>query len=156
MNQEQMIERWLPEIEMNGKDYLKKGTVFARPAKIGEKIITITSDGKETENTAGENCFVVKNPTGEEYILKGETFSKRYDKYKDCNTPSDPVWEMYNPKGKCRAIVWTGEEINFIASWNEEMVIKPGDMLCTPLPDKKEIYRIAANEFSHTYTEIFQ
>ncbi len=68
MNQEQMIERWLPEIEMNGKDYLKKGTVFARPAKIGEKIITITSDGKETENTAGENCFVVKNPTGEERV----------------------------------------------------------------------------------------
>lgn len=148
MNQKEMLEKYLPEIKSKGKDYSKKVVVLARRAKTGEKIDTNTSDGKETTNTAKEGDFVVKNPTGEEYIIKKETFAKRYDK---CKGDSNGEWESYKAKGKCRAIVWEHEQMSFVASWGEEMVIKKGDMLATTIPEMSEVYRIAAKEFNATY-----
>ena len=125
--------------------------VLARPATIEEKIDTITSDGKETTNTAKEGDFVVKNPTGEEYIIKGDLFKKRYDYVGTTDFRSDGKWETYKAKGKCRAIVWEHEQMSFVASWGEEMVIKKGDMLATTIPEMNEVYRIAAKEFDATY-----
>ncbi len=149
MNQKEMLEKYLPVIKSEGKDYSKKVVVLARPAVVGEKIDTNTSDGKETTNTAKEGNFIVRNPTGEEYILKSDSFEKRYTHLPD--GPKEGKWESYKAKGKCRAIVWNEEQITFIASWSEEMVLKKGDMLATPLPEMGEVYRIAAKEFKETY-----
>lgn len=145
MNQEQMIEKFFPVIEKHGKIYSKSAIVSARPAIAGEVIVTNTSDGKETQNTATKDSFVVKNPTGEEYILPKDMFLSRYEHISGSN---------YKALGKYKAIVWHGDEFKFIASWGEEMVVKNGDMLACPIPcHKKEIYRIASHEFGKTYSE---
>lgn len=39
--------------------------------------------------------------------------------------------------------------LKFIASWNEPMLLKDGDMIVTS--DGKEVYRIARKEFGETY-----
>ena len=55
ISQQDMMNEWLPKIEKDGLIYSKTTKVKARPAIKNEKIITITSDGKETENIAKEN-----------------------------------------------------------------------------------------------------
>jgi hypothetical protein len=64
----------MPQIMSDGKDYAKFTEIKVRKAKPGELIETFTSDGKETQNTANENDFVVTNlgGSGEEYILPAD------------------------------------------------------------------------------------
>jgi hypothetical protein len=62
-------------------------------------------------------------------------------------------WNTYKATGSCQAAVYDGPNIKFIATWGEEMSLKTGDMICTPLPNGGEVYRIAAKEFSETYAE---
>ena len=66
--------------------------------------------------------------------------------------PNKDGWEIYQAIGECRGIVYEGEEIKFKASWDEDMVLKKGDMIVTT-PDKNEVYRIALKEFKETYRE---
>ena len=149
MNQSEMLEKFLPEIKEKGKDYSKKAIVLVRKAVVGEKVETHTKDGKETTNTATEDNFIVRNPTGEEYLLKGDLFRSR------SHLPygvRDGEWESYKANGSCRAIVWEYDQMEFIASWGQPMVIKRGDMLASPLPQMDEIYRIALDEFQQTYS----
>ncbi len=159
---------YLPLIETKGNTYEKFAMVEVRPAKLGERIVTITADGKETENTAKEGDVVVRNGTGarELYLLSKEKLEKRYTRVGhsksttwEANTwsstpPPDAkaeIWELYTATGTCMAVVYDGPELSFIASWDEPMILRPGDMLCTPLPDKGEVYRIALKEFGETY-----
>ena len=148
MTQQEAISKFMPLIN-NGKIYEKKTQVLARPAKEGEKIDTTTSDGKETSNTAGPNSVVVKNLTEakEEYILDKTKFEKRYIKIQDENPP----WSRYQATGSAQGVSYNGQPTEFIASWGEKMVLKPGDMIVTPLPAKNEVYRIARKEFEETY-----
>jgi len=144
MSQDEAIAEFMPQIMEDGKDYAKFTEIQVRRAEPGELVETFTSDGKETQNTAGENDYVVKNlgGSGEEYILSEEKLNKRY-----FNVSGD-IWKA---KGECRALLYTGEPTSFMASWGEAMVLKPGDMICSPLPDLNEVYRIARAEFDSTY-----
>ena len=74
--------------------YAKTARVKARLGIVGEEIVTKMADGHvETVNTVKTaDDMVVTNPTGEEYIISGETFRKRYEK-----DPANP--ELYRPKG---------------------------------------------------------
>ncbi len=152
-SQEQAAQFFLPAIERTGMKYKKIGRVGARDAVVAEKIITYTSDGKETENIAAEGDMVIRNPTGEEYIISGEKFRKRYMFVEDA--PSVEGWKTYDPTGECEAAEFRGSRFDlpnpfyFTASWGERMVIKDGDMLATI--DRKEVYRIARAEFDQTY-----
>jgi hypothetical protein len=144
MSQNQAIEKFMPQILDFGKDYAKFTEIKVRKATPGELVETITSDGKETQNTAGENDYVVTNlgGSGEEYILSEEKLNKRY-----FNVQGN-IWKA---KGECKALMYEGEPTSFMASWGEPMILKPGDMICSPLPDLNEIYRIAKVEFDSTY-----
>lgn len=151
MTQQEMMQKFLPIIERDGKKYKKFAKVTARPAKHGEIVVTITSDGKETINKAKEGDFVVRNKTKEKYILPKKTLNNRYDHLGHAYGQ----WESYEAKGEILAIKYKTDEMQeiprFKASWGEMMTLKDGDMLCTPLPAKDEIYRIAAKEFKETY-----
>ena len=146
MSQEQAIKNFMPMIEAYGKDYEKFTRIKARLAEPGELVVTMTSDGKETQNTAKEGDFVVTNlgGSGEEYILSGDKLAKRYKEVGD---------GVYQATGECRGVQYTGPETQFEASWGEPMMLKSGDMIVTPLPQKGEVYRIAKKEFESTYRE---
>ena len=147
MSQEEAIANFMPEIESNGTDFEKFTKIKARPAQPGEVIETITADGKETMNTANEGDFVVSNlgGSGEEYILGGDKLAKRYREIGN---------GIYQATGECRGVTYNGPETSFQASWGQPMVLKPGDMIVTPLPQKGEVYRIARQEFESTYKPI--
>jgi hypothetical protein len=147
MSQEEAIAKFMPEIESNGTDFEKFTQIKARIARPGEMIETITADGKETMNQAQQGDFVVSNlgGSGEEYILSGDKLAKRYKEVGD---------GIYQATGECRGVVYSGPETSFQASWGQPMVLKPGDMIVTPLPQKGEVYRIARQEFESTYRPI--
>ena len=153
LTQQQAQERFLPLIQAYGQVYHKKTMVLARLAKSGEVVHTITSDGKETSNTAKEGDYVVQNMTTakEEYILSPDKLAKRYQKIKDIGE-----WTQYKATGSVRGIRFNGyemgmpDQIQFIASWNEPMMLKTGDMVVTT--DGEEVYRIARKEFEETYS----
>jgi len=140
ISQQEAADLYLPQIEQSGKEYKKFTQITARPAVAGEVIETITSDGKETTNTAKSGDYVVTNIGGEEYILSGDTLKKRYESLGN---------NRYQAIGECKGIVYTGKPTQFMATWGEAMVLKPGDMIVTG--DGKEVYRIAIKEFKETY-----
>lgn len=159
MNQEEAKAFFLPLIEKDGCLFEKFQKIWARPAVVDEKIVTYTSDGKETENTAKEGDYVIMAQTTaqEQYILSGEKLLKRYKegKYRVAHDDEELTWQEYTPTGTVRALEFHPCQLNlsdpfyFEASWGENMIIKKGDMICTP--DGSEVYRIARREFEQTY-----
>lgn len=150
LSQREMLKKFLPLIEKDGQVYEKFTEVDARPAVPGEVIETFTSDGKETQNTAKKGEWIIRNRTEakEEYILSDEKLRKRYI----VRSLLVNGWYTFKAKGECQAIVFDGpEDTQFEASWGEAMTLKKEDLLVAPLPDKNEIYRIAAKEFTETY-----
>lgn len=154
MTQEEAIEEFMPRIESRGAVYEKFTQVDARRAVPGEVIVTHTSDGKETENTAKDGDFVIRNHTGarEEYLIPQSKFDTRYERL---GAASEPGWDLCKAKGRCQAIVYKGPDTQFIAAWGEPMRLRDGDLICTPLPQKGEVYRIAAKEFDETYQPVW-
>ena len=121
----------------------------ARFAIEGEYIETWTDDGLETTNYAKDGDYVVKNlytSMQEEYIVSNEMMTQRYDFVYEVTEGG-----IYKPTGKVKAAIYSGQEIQFIAKWGRNMTLKPGDMIVTPLPLCKEVYRIAAKEFYESY-----
>lgn len=119
------INRHAPEIMegiKNAPVYKKKGEVAAVIANGGEVIETILADGtKETTNTAEAGDFIVTNPGGERYIVKADTFNKRYE-------AKDGEEGVYSAKGYCKAIENPyQEDITMEASWGEQQT---GDAYC--------------------------
>lgn len=166
LTQAEMMKEFAPALVYGGKRYAKKTVVRARLAVEGEVIVTITGDGKETQNTAKAGDYVVENQTvvKEQYIVIGTIFKKRYELIHSEKIASTAFFLPYKAVGKCVGIIYNGRvntenlstdpvEMKFMASWNEEMVLKPGDMLVAPLPATNEIYRIAAKEFEETYAK---
>lgn len=157
ISQEKILKEMLPLLK-KAKTYEKYKMIYARKAVTGEEIKTYTSDGYETKNTAKEGDFIVKNTTDAEemYILTEEKFNKRYTYVKNL----DNIWNMYQPIGKIKAVKvnnsllkkLSNSEENFyiITSWNENMIVKKGDFLVSPL-EYNEVYRIANKEFWETY-----
>lgn len=149
MTQEQAYNEFIPYINDTGKTYRKISPVFARFAIEGEYIETWTDDGLETTNYAKDGDYVVKNlytSMQEEYIVSNEMMTQRYDFVYEVTEGG-----IYKPTGKVKAAIYSGQEIQFIAKWGRNMTLKPGDMIVTPLPLCKEVYRIAAKEFYESY-----
>jgi hypothetical protein len=143
MTQEEISSIFIPLIKVIGDVYKKTGEVEAIQSKAGQKIETITSDGKETENTTKEGDWVITNieGSGEKYIISDDKFKDRYKHEKD---------DLYMPIGECNALQITKDILNkldlpknfkFIAEWKEEMVAKENDYIATT--DMENVYRIA-------------
>lgn len=149
MTQKEAYDLFFPCIESQGKIYHKTSLVYARKAKSGEFIETWTADGLETTNYAKEGDFVLKNlntQSQEEYIVTEEMCIQRYDMLYQTEDGY-----ILKPKGKVKATVYQGSDMEFVASWGRNMVLKTGDMIVSPCPKFDEVYRIARKEFDETY-----
>lgn len=105
-------------------------------------VVTITSDGKETQNTAEPNDIIISGPSGEKYVIKAAKFPKLY-----VGQIGGPIHPEQSPRN---VAIYNGQfPINFTASWGENMVLKPGDYLVKE--DEGKYYRIAKAEYEMTY-----
>ena len=144
-------------LQERGKRYRKFQQIPARPAAAGEVVVSITSSGVETRNTACQGDFVVRNLTEamEAYIVSGNKFSARYTLVAE----EEDGWKRYQLRGEVFALEIKVEIIGLLgrtspfeieAPWGEPQRVEPNDFLVTP-PDCSEIYRIARQDFLQTY-----
>jgi hypothetical protein len=160
ITQKEMLEHFLPLMETQGKRFKKKSLIRAKKAEPGLVVVTRTSDGIETKNTAEKGDWLVENQTSahEQYLIKADTFEKKY-------TLMDSLgkgWGCYRPKGEIFAMkvsaldlenLGSKEKLEFQAPWKESIILKPDDFLVISL-EKSEIYRVAKKEFQETYEVI--
>jgi len=161
IHQNTLSDKVLPLIVSRSQRFEKFQPVRARPARSGETVVSYTQDGRETTNTAAASDFVVENQTGakEQYIVPQEKFEARYKLLES----DDQAWSVYSPLGEILAIKVDAKIVKILkqrdsfyiyAPWNSPQRVRLGDYLVTPLPESKEIYRIANEEFRQTYRPI--
>lgn len=160
ITQKEMLTHFCPLLDEKGKRYKKKSLIRAKKAIPGNVTVTKTSDGIETKNTASAGDWLVENQTssGELYLVKKETFVKKYTLIQSL----ERGWGCYAPKGEIIGYQIDSEDLayfevkdvlEFQAPWKDTMIVKKGDFLVVP-PEKNEIYRIAKKEFGETYVLI--
>ncbi|MFK8008247.1 MAG: hypothetical protein AB8H03_17955 [Saprospiraceae bacterium] len=156
-SQDEMKQVILPLLKSKGKVYQKIKKVFARKVKNKERIITTTSDGRETINNANPGDYIVKNQTdaGEEYVLTPSKFRSRYiykKRSKAGYSEYEPTGRIYAVEVNKRLLKKFGVKLRFYfeADWGSKMVVKEKDFLACPIGGE-EVYRIARKEFFETY-----
>jgi hypothetical protein len=160
VTQQNMLDYFLPIFKTKGKDYRKKSLIKAKKASPGLLVITKTSDGVETRNTAEEGDWLVENQTSseEKYLVKSEIFDSKYEMVHSLGDG----WASYKPKGIMSGYEFESndlkhfgvtERLEFQAPWKETMFVRVGDFLIIP-PGEEEIYRVARKEFLETYQEV--
>lgn len=108
------------------------------------QVDTITSDGKETTNTAEPGDIMLSGPSQENYVIKAAKFAKLYQ-----GEVGGTVVPEQSPR---QVAVYTGDQaISFQAPWGESMVMKPGDYLVKD--GDAGYYRIAKKEYEQTYNQ---
>ncbi|MCS6928807.1 MAG: PGDYG domain-containing protein [Saprospiraceae bacterium] len=157
LTQQELLTRLRPLLEKEGRLYQKVTRIFARPAREGEVVNTVTADGLETVNVARPGDWLVRNQTEaeEQYLISAAKFTRRYE----CIQPADDGWAEYRAVGRIRALELTPQRLNaldlcapfdFVAPWGSLMTARQGDFLACP-EDGDEVYRIARAEFEQTY-----
>ena len=157
LTQKQIAQLVLPVLQKEGAVFLKSARIWAKQAVGGELVVSKVSDGIETQNTASEGDYIVKNDTeaGEMYVVESGKFLERYE----FDEEAEGKFSRYLPKGRVVAVrmsksllerLHLPSEFKFTASWGEPQVSKLGAYLVSPV-DYSEVYRIAAKEFSETY-----
>lgn len=77
--------------------YRKQTIVHARRAQEGTSVSTVLPSGfHEKDAQAGSHDWIVTNPHGEEYLVPGDEFLKKYEQTDEEGT--------YRSRGFCRAI----------------------------------------------------
>ena len=158
LTQENLLALLQPVFHDTNAVYKKVTPVYARPAAEGERVVTVTSSGVETENQAAAGDYVVKSQTDaeEQYIVSSKSFNSRYQYHRD----AEGEWAEYLPMGEIVAIVVddavlaclsTAEPFEIMASWGYPQIVRRGDILAMPLPARNEVYRIDRREFDQTY-----
>lgn len=84
------------------------------------EVVTIVGDGFiETTVTAQPGQYLIRNPGGEEYILKADNFASRY---------THESGDLYRAKGRIKAFRNpTGEAVEIMAPWGKPQF---GDAQC--------------------------
>ncbi len=166
LSQKSMVSLLKPILSV-APQYQKVGKIEARQAQEGEIIVTMTQDGKETENQAKKGDFVVANPGGERYIISAEKMDKRYQEQPHELAQLGPLFKVYTATGTCYGVIVDDSillhlgippgtlDFTFEPSWGGKMRCRLGDMLVTTHRDVPEVYRIAKAEFEQTYRPIF-
>lgn len=115
--------------------------------KSGEQFMlqTYTADGLETQKAVSVGDVIVSGPSKEKYNIGNEAkFIKNY--------PVDAGNGRRKPDITATRMVakYTGNQsVSFVASWGEQMVLKPGDYVVKEGEGK--YYRIARHEYEQTY-----
>jgi hypothetical protein len=126
------------------QDYNNMSPMSYTVAQQQTPIVTITADGKETQNVAEPNDLILSGPSGEKYVVKAAKFPKLY-----VGQIGGPIHPEQGPRN---VAVYNGSDpVNFIAPWGESMVLKPGDYLVKEAEGK--FYRIAKKEYEATYNQ---
>jgi hypothetical protein len=160
VTQQNMLDYFLPIFEEKGKNYRKKSLIRAKKAKLGLFVVTKTSDGIETRNTAESGDWLVENQTSseEQYLVKSDIFESKYEMVESLGNG----WACYKPKGVMKAYEFEESDLKlfgviqrleFQAPWKDTMFVRVGDYLIIP-PGNEEIYRVARKEFSETYQKV--
>jgi tetratricopeptide (TPR) repeat protein len=158
VRQQTLMDQVLPMIREQSCRYRKFQQVHARPAAVGEVIVSTTSDGEETTKTASAEDYVVKNLTEarEQYLVGKSKFETRYVFLEAV----DDRWGLFDPVGEVlgteitrdlTVMLGVGGEFFIMAPWGSEQLAREGDMLVAPLPSLDEVYRMARKEFDETY-----
>ena len=104
-------------------------------------VVTVTSDGKETQNVAEVNDIIMSGPSQENYVVKAAKFPKLY---------AGQIGSVVIPEQSPRLVaLYNGQPMSFTAPWGESMVIKPGDYLVKD--GDQGYYRVAKAEYEQTY-----
>ena len=115
-------------------------------AEAQQPVVTITSDGKETQNVAEPQDIIMSGPSREQYVVKASKFPKLYDgKIKGTITPEQGVRIVARVDN-------INQDITFKAPWGEDMILKQGDYLVKDAD--QGYYRIAQKEYDETYNKI--
>ena len=106
--------------------FIKDVTVTARLATAGEEIVTQMKDGHvETTNTANDGDVIIRNPSGEEYIIGGAKFAQRYAGAERLSA----TYGDFKAAGQPTPCVRLTEDVEFTAPWGTPMQIKKGGVL---------------------------
>jgi hypothetical protein len=109
-----------------------------------QPVVTVTSDGKETQNIAATNDIIMSGPSKENYVVKAAKFPKLYQ-----GTLGGTVVPEQSPR---LVALYTGKTpVTFTAPWGESMILKPGDYLVKD--GDAGYYRVAKIEYKQTYNE---
>lgn len=107
-------------------------------------VVTVTADGKETQNVAEPNDIIMSGPSGERYVIKAAKFPKLYN-----GNLGGTVFPEQSPR---MVALYNGNQpVMFKAPWGEDMILKPGDYLVKEAEGK--FYRIAKKEYDQTYNQ---
>lgn len=107
-----------------------------------QPVITVTSDGKETQNVAAINDIIMSGPSRENYVVKASKFPKLYQgELGQTVVPEQSPRMVSSYNGK--------DSVTFTAPWGESMILKPGDYLVKD--GDQGYYRIAKLEYEQTY-----
>lgn len=122
------------------KTYTKKDLFFDfEVATEPKEIITLIDGKQETKNMAKPGDYIITGTKGERYIISADKFNGRYD-IVDNKAKTKPV--------KILAKMWNTNNVQFMASWGEKMIIENGDFLVN---NNNEFYRIEKEAFFNTY-----
>ena len=110
-----------------------------------QEVVTITTDGKETNNIADEGDIIMSGATGENYVIKKAKFPKLYE--------GEIGGDVYPEQSPRKIAYYKGGTVKFKAPWGEDMIIKQGDYLVKD-PVNDGYYRIAKTEFEKTYNSL--
>ena len=114
-----------------------------------QPVVTITSDGKETQNVAEPNDIIMSGPSREQYVVKPEKFIGERGLY--TGKVGGTVTPEQSPRIVARVENIT-QDITFKAPWGEDMILKRGDYLVKD--GDQGYYRIAQKEYDETYNPI--
>ena len=130
--------------------FVSSGTPGKMPAMTytvsnGEQpVVTVTSDGKETQNVAAKGDIIMSGPSRENYVVKAAKFPKLYQ-----GQLGQSVVPEQNPR---MVAAYTGNQpVTFTAPWGENMILKPGDYLVKD--GDQGYYRVAKVEYEQTYNQ---
>lgn len=142
MPYEQAIHR--PHIPLDAPRYRKVTCFQVRPARAGEQVITVLSDGSvETVNTARDGDKVATSPGGEQYLIPQEEFDSGY---LPCRCGG------YRANRVVRAVRnLTGRRVRIAAPWSGTQVGGPDCWFVAPVDRPGAVYIVGAEEFGSTY-----
>ncbi len=163
ITQQELLEKYAQNIKMNGYLYESKLGILVKIANGGERLITITSEGRETESIASKGDYIITNKK-EQYIIKKEKFDNLYelkDESKGLCVKKRKVYALEFNKETLPILYEQYKEnlskniVTFIdAPWNENQKLEKLNYFLFD-EEGNQIYIVAHQEFLMTYHKIF-
>ena len=99
--QEEVIKRFMPLLQKEGKVYRKNVSSYIRKAKRGEHIITVIDGKQETQYTVQDDTswIVCGKAAGEYYVLSHKAFHDSYDETSATPIPIEEVGDDEEAEG---------------------------------------------------------